>query len=133
MNNQTAQVRASISAGHTRRFVFVLLDNFTMLCFSCAVEALRIANRMSGEKLYEWTLFGEGGDTITCSAGTAFKLDSDLAELNRDLCDRIRSGEMTPETPGLLAHLKTTTMAQVEVDQPRYSGLKTAKEKSPTI
>jgi transcriptional regulator GlxA family with amidase domain len=31
----------------TRRFVFVLLDQFTMLCFSSAVEALRIANRMS--------------------------------------------------------------------------------------
>ncbi|WOR13653.1 DUF6285 domain-containing protein [Hyphomonas sp. FCG-A18] len=56
-----------------------------------------------------------------------------LAELNRNLCDRIRSGEITPETPGLLAHLKATTMAQVEVDQPRYSGLKTAKEKSPTV
>jgi transcriptional regulator GlxA family with amidase domain len=31
-----------------RRFVFVLLEEFTMLCFSAAVESLRIANRMSG-------------------------------------------------------------------------------------
>jgi len=29
-----------------RRFVFVLLDQFTLLCFACAVESLRIANRM---------------------------------------------------------------------------------------
>ena len=47
--------------------------------------------------------------------------------LNRDLSQRILSGEMTVDTPGLLAHLKRTTMAQVEIDQPRYSGLKTAK------
>ena len=67
-----------------RRFVFVLLDQFTMLCFACAVESLRIANRMSGETLYEWSIVGEGGDTATCSSGTSFKLDSDLAEVSRD-------------------------------------------------
>ncbi len=67
-----------------KRFVFVLLDNFTMLCFSCALESLRIANRMSGKTLYTWVLAGEGGDYVTCSAGTRFKLDSDLSEMNRD-------------------------------------------------
>ena len=61
-----------------RRFVFVLLDNFTMLCFASAVESLRIANRMAGKTLYEWHLVGEGGDVITCSAGTSFKLDGTI-------------------------------------------------------
>lgn len=50
-----------------------------------------------------------------------------LDALNRDLCERIRTGAMTADTPGLLDHLKRTTMAQVEVDQPRYSGLRDAK------
>ncbi|MGZ9809771.1 GlxA family transcriptional regulator [Pseudoroseicyclus sp. H15] len=67
-----------------RRFVFVLLDNFTMLCFACAVEALRIANRMAGRELYSWRLTGEGGEFARCSAGTEFRLDSDLSELARD-------------------------------------------------
>ena len=49
------------------------------------------------------------------------------AALNQTLSARINAGEMTPDTPGLLAHLKATTIAQVEIDQPRYSGLKTAK------
>lgn len=49
-----------------------------------------------------------------------------LEEMNRDLCKQIQSGEITAETPDLLDHLKATTIAQVEVDQPRYSGLKTA-------
>ena len=53
--------------------------------------------------------------------------DLTTSDLNRTLSERIRNGEMTADTPGLLAHLKATTMAQVEIDQPRYSGLKTAK------
>ena len=67
-----------------RRFVFVLLENFTMLCFACALESLRIANRMAGKTLYEWKLAGEGGDSVRCSAGTAFKVDCDLDEMSRD-------------------------------------------------
>lgn len=67
-----------------KRYVFVLLNNFTLLCFSAAVESLRIANRMAGRDLYEWRIIGEGGDTAVCSAGTAFKLDGDLEELTRD-------------------------------------------------
>ncbi|MDD9920812.1 MAG: GlxA family transcriptional regulator [Boseongicola sp.] len=67
-----------------RRFVFVLLDQFTLLCYACAVESLRIANRMAGETLYEWRIIGEGGDTVECSAGTSFKLDSELTEVSRD-------------------------------------------------
>ena len=55
-----------------------------MLCFSSAVEALRIANRMSGRALYEWTLVGEGGAEAWCSAGIGFKLDGDLEEVTRD-------------------------------------------------
>ena len=50
-----------------------------------------------------------------------------LKDLNAELCKLIQSGKMRVETPGLLEHLKRTTMAQVEIDQPRYSGLKTAK------
>ena len=66
------------------RFVFVLLDQFTLLCYACAVESLRIANRMAGKQLYDWRVIGEGGDTVSSSAGTAFRLDSDLNEVARD-------------------------------------------------
>ncbi|EPX78362.1 GlxA family transcriptional regulator [Salipiger mucosus] len=67
-----------------RRFVFALLPGFSLLSFSAAVEALRIANRMAGWPAYEWVLTGDGGDTVTCSAGAVFKLDCDLPELTRD-------------------------------------------------
>ena len=74
-------------AGHTgapRRFVFVLLDNFTLLSFASALESLRIANRMLERTVYRWMLIGEGGQTMRCSAGTEFQLDGDLIELGRD-------------------------------------------------
>ncbi|MFP7570596.1 GlxA family transcriptional regulator [Marivita sp. S2033] len=67
-----------------RKFVFVLLPEFTMLCFSAAVESLRIANRMANRQLYDWTIISEGGGEVSCSAGVAFRVDSDLVELNRD-------------------------------------------------
>ena len=37
----------------TRRFIFLLLNKFTMLSFACAIEPLRLANREAGKKLYE--------------------------------------------------------------------------------
>ncbi len=69
---------------NTRRFVFVLVNDFTLLSFAGAVDALRIANRAAGQKLYEWVLMGEGGEAVTCSAGATFNVDSDLDELRRD-------------------------------------------------
>ncbi|MBT8415068.1 MAG: GlxA family transcriptional regulator [Boseongicola sp.] len=85
MDDTTVQtIEIETDGGKPRRFVFVLLDQFTMLCFACAIESLRIANRMSGKTLYEWSVVGEGGDTATSSSGTSFKLDSDLEEVGRD-------------------------------------------------
>jgi Domain of unknown function (DUF6285) len=41
-------------------------------------------------------------------------------ELNSDLCRRLRAGEMTAETPGLLAALKANVLDQLAIDQPNY-------------
>jgi hypothetical protein len=50
--------------------------------------------------------------------------DGDLMALNRQLCDNIRSGRITLETPGLPEHLALTTRDKVGIDQPSYGGLK---------
>ncbi|PVA05929.1 GlxA family transcriptional regulator [Thalassorhabdomicrobium marinisediminis] len=70
--------------GAPRRFVFVLLEDFTLLSFAAAIDCLRLANRMADQELYSWRLLGEGGDTVTCSTGTVFKVDGDLDEMHRD-------------------------------------------------
>ncbi len=55
-----------------------------MLSFASAVECLRIANRMAGRNAYRWSLVGEEGENVTCSAGTTFAVDGDLGDLQRD-------------------------------------------------
>jgi hypothetical protein len=49
-----------------------------------------------------------------------------LEELNAELARKIRSGEMTLETPGLRDHLWRTTLDKVAIDQPKYSGYRAA-------
>ncbi|WP_197919229.1 GlxA family transcriptional regulator [Thiosulfatihalobacter marinus] len=68
----------------SRRFVFVLLENFTLLSFASAMDCLRLANRHLGRDYYSWQLVGEGGETVSCSTRTTFTLDGDLGELHRD-------------------------------------------------
>jgi hypothetical protein len=47
-----------------------------------------------------------------------------LGDLNRALADRIRSGEVDLQTPGLSGHLWRTTMDKLAVDQPNYASYK---------
>ena len=84
MLNDNKVIRLNANVKSPRRFVFVLMENFTLLSFSSALDALRIANRMSGKTLYEWTFIGENEEVVSCSAGTQFKLDNSLIELHRD-------------------------------------------------
>jgi hypothetical protein len=46
--------------------------------------------------------------------------DGTRADLNALLCDRLRAGSVDERTPGLLAHLKSTALRQIEIDQPSY-------------
>jgi hypothetical protein len=46
--------------------------------------------------------------------------DGPLDALNRQLCERIASGEIGLHTPGLAEHLWQTTLDTLAVDQPGY-------------
>jgi len=70
--------------GAPKRFVFVLLRNFSLLSFSAALDCLRVANRMSGQTLYTWATTAETEEMVECSAGTRFQIDMALGELGRD-------------------------------------------------
>ncbi|MBT5300959.1 MAG: GlxA family transcriptional regulator [Tateyamaria sp.] len=75
---------SSVDKDETKRYVFVLLKNFTLLSFSSALESLRIANRMAGRDIYSWRIIGEGGQVAYCSAGTGFQLNGDLDDVARN-------------------------------------------------
>ena len=53
-----------------QHFTFVLVEDFTHMAFSCAVDPLRIANLVSGEDLYSWSYASENGESATASNGT---------------------------------------------------------------
>ena len=59
----------------TEHFVFVLVDEFSHIAFSCAVEPLRIANLVSGKPLFSWSFVSNNGETATCSNGSVTLVD----------------------------------------------------------
>ena len=85
-----------------RRFVFVLLDQFTLLSFASAIECLRLTNRYFDAPAYSWLFIGEGNEFAECSTGTQFRLNDDLIELHRDdtivLCGGIDIQSATSKT-----------------------------------
>ena len=72
-----------IGSIHKKRFIFLLLDNFSLISYACAVEPLRLANRYHSSNFYEWKSASENGKTAECSAGTNFQVDMGLEETNR--------------------------------------------------
>ena len=64
-------------------FVFLLVENFSHLAFSCALEPLRIANLVAGKTLYRWSLASEDGISATCSNRAVTLVDRGLEPLAR--------------------------------------------------
>ncbi len=71
-------------SGKPRRFIFVLMRDFTMLSFAAAVESLRIANRTANKELYSWRIVAESAEDAICSNGCEFTVAGGLEELDRD-------------------------------------------------
>ena len=65
------------------KFVFMLLPKFSLMAFTSAIEPLRIANRLSSQKIYEWRLASDDGISVTCSAGVTLSVDMGLEEVGR--------------------------------------------------
>lgn len=57
---------------------FLLLPRFSMMAFFSAVEPLRIANRIAGRPLFDWTLISEDGGPVTASNGMTLLADQSI-------------------------------------------------------
>ena len=66
-----------------KRFIFALMEDFSMLSFAGATDALRIANRASPSS-YQWVLTSETGGAVSCSANISYNVDSSFMELKKD-------------------------------------------------
>ena len=65
---------------------------------------------------------GEAAEAVRLKA--LLGVDSSIMELNRALAEKIASGELDLNTPGLKEHLWQTTMDKLAVDQPNYGSYK---------
>ena len=78
----------------TKRYAFVLVPGYSQLGFSCALEALSLANRHpSGTRYYSWRLLSETGNAVPAYNGVSIGVDSALCELSRDETIVICAGE----------------------------------------
>lgn len=66
-------------------FGFLLLDSYSMIAFANAVEVLRMANLLSGQRLYTWTVASVDGEAPAASNGLAVSSPNKLTDL--DACD----------------------------------------------
>jgi AraC family transcriptional regulator, carnitine catabolism transcriptional activator len=90
------------------KYVFLLVPDFTLLAFSCALDPFRIANQLSQKPLYYWQVVSQDGAPVASSSGVIVQVEGTLATLDRDTTLFVCSGTMGPDqlarhTPGLLA------------------------------
>jgi len=62
------QIKSQNSTSTSKRFVIVLLEEFAIYSFGSLLDALRIANALSGKTLYNWIILAENGAVIRSSA-----------------------------------------------------------------
>ncbi|MCC5959337.1 MAG: GlxA family transcriptional regulator [Rhodobacteraceae bacterium] len=91
-----------------RHFAFLLLDRFTLIAFSAAIEPLRLANRVAGKTLYTWQLISDTGQPVICSNGTQVSVHSGMENLHKEatviVCGGVDAKRAT--TPNILAWLR---------------------------
>lgn len=61
-----------------RRFGFLLVADFSMIAFASAIEPLRMANRLSQRRLYQWRILSLDGKPVTASNGLRIDTDSTI-------------------------------------------------------
>lgn len=63
------------SADAVVRIGFYLVPQFSLLAFSSALEPLRMANQLTGQSLYRWTLISSDAQPVECSNGISFDVE----------------------------------------------------------
>jgi len=62
------------------RFGFLLVNDFTLISMSSAIEPLRMANRICAEDIYHWKTISESGDAVCASDGLSVNVDSGIED-----------------------------------------------------
>lgn len=57
------------------RFGFLLINDFTLISMSSAVEPLRMANRIAKKEVYRWRTISQTGEAVAASDGLSINAD----------------------------------------------------------
>jgi transcriptional regulator GlxA family with amidase domain len=92
----------------TTDFVFLLIEEFSHLAFSCALEPLRIANLVADREFYRWQLSSVDGQSARCSNKAVTLVDRGLTPSERGEKLILVSGINVQHhvTPELLRYLR---------------------------
>ena len=82
---------------------------------------LRVSIKALDLVLRQLALQEDGEIAETSRLSRLLGMQAPLAEFNRALAERIASGEVDLQTPGLSDHLWQTTLDKLAVDQPNYA------------
>ena len=91
-------------------------DNFMALVASNSLDIVLREMRLSPQALLAET--DRLGELLGC--------EGEVMALRWKLTQALRDGDLSLDHPGLAAHLRTTVINQLAIDQPRYSALATA-------
>ena len=89
-----------------------------------AAFKLRVSINALDLVVRQLTLESRSDATEAARLSQLLAMQGSLDELNRVLADRIATGEVDLQTPGLADHLWQTTMDKLAVDQPNYASYK---------
>ena len=82
-----------MSTPFTKTVVFYIVPDFTMLAFTSAIEALRLANAVHGKEAYRWRIVSVDGLPVTSSCGLTITphgpIASEMAKPHADNADMV--------------------------------------------
>ena len=112
-----AGLQANSDDRSMRTYVFLLLDQFSMMAFASAVEPLRLANRRAGRDVYNWYLVSEDGTSAMCSNGARLNVDYGLEDLGRSASIIVCGGvDIKPaSTKPVIAWLRREARKGIEI------------------
>jgi transcriptional regulator GlxA family with amidase domain len=92
------------------KYAFLTLPSYSLIAVANAVEPLRMANRLAGREVYEWSIISLDGETTGASSGLALLPTGALAKLGPVdilfVCGGINVREaVTPRVVGALRRL----------------------------
>ncbi|MBY6058762.1 GlxA family transcriptional regulator [Leisingera daeponensis] len=119
---QDQALRTSNAPVTPLRYVFLLLDQFSYLTFSGAIEALRLANGYGQKSYYQWDVLSETGAPVTGSNGLTLQVTGSLRPVGRCETLIVCGGDNITETatPGIVSWLRRNARKGA-----RYGGMST--------